>query len=250
MKSLVFFVPVKESLSFLSIRQNLIRIPEVLIRLKEAEVIINNLQNQFKGFVNLISIMESNWRESTLDPQKYNKNLLTTADSSEDIIILHKKLSLIVSYVSQVGLFDRYIKSFSYPEFIMHNSSSHRSMSVSLKHCSMKKMLRSVLEEDLPSEELLSSSLCVIFKKNSRKYTEYQKINFTTFKSSFEQFTLKEGLKSFVHLGPGQSLHSEFSDLSANQFTELESISLDPILNWFWTDVRLPIFATEASATV
>lgn len=250
MKSLVFFVPVKESFAFLSIRQNLIRIPEVLIRLKEAERVINDLQSQFGGSVDLVSIMQSDWKVATLKPQKSNVKPLAVANTSLRVMVLRKKLSLIVSYVSQVGLFDRYIKSSSYPEFMMHNSNSYKAISVSLKHCSMKKMIESILEEELPEEDLVSSSSYVIFKRTAGKYKEYEKMHSTTFKSRFEQFTLKERLEGFIHLGPGQSVHINFSDLSANYFTELESISVDPILNWFWTDVRSPIFATEASIAI
>lgn len=250
-KSLVFFVPIQESFAFLSIRQNLIRIPEVLIRLKEAEQFINELQSEFKGSVDLISIMQSNWnKESSFISQKTDIQPRAITNISSNVVTLRKKLSLIVSYASQIGLFDRYIKSFSYPEFLMYSSLSDKAVLVAVKHCSMKKMIQSVLEEELPKEDKKTSISYVIFKRDSSQYQECERIFGSNFKPSFEQFTLKKNLKAFIHLGPGQSLPISFSDLSASQFTELESISMDPLLYWFWSDVRLPIFDTEASIAI
>lgn len=251
MKSLVYFVPVRESFTFLSIRQNLIRIPEILIRLREAEHVVNEFHSQFQGTVDLISIMQSNWTEATLNLQKTgNDTPLVITEGSPSAGILRKKLSLIVSYASQVGLFDRYLKSSSYPEFIMHNSDSYSATLVSLKHCSMKQAIQNILEEDLPEEKIAALSSYVIFKRVVDQYEEYEKIEIVNFKARFEQFTLTESLKAFVHLGPGQSSHINFSDLSSSQFTELESIFMDPVLNWFWSDIRLPVFATEPSIAI
>ncbi|MBE8221520.1 MAG: hypothetical protein HAW60_02205 [Bdellovibrionales bacterium] len=248
MKSLVFFVPVKESFAFLSIRQNLIRIPEVLIRLKEAERIIISMDNQFKGYVDLVSIMQSDWASNHLKVQNKKTSHLSIANNSEHLMILRTKLSLIASYVSQIGLFDRYIKSCSYPEFMMCDSNSYKAIDVSLKKSSVKKMIQSILESNLPKTDLPLSY--TVFKRIAGKYKKYQKINSLSFKSCFEQFTLKENLEGFVHLGPGQSMNLNFSELSTNKFTELESISTDPLLSWFWTDVRLPVFATKASIAI
>lgn len=251
MKSLVFFVPIQESFAFLSIRKNLIRIPEVLTRLRETEKIVNSLQNQFKGSVDLISIMQSNWsQEKTFAPTKSNLKPMTLDTVSSSVFILRKKLSVIVSHAAQVGLFDRYLKASSYPDFIMHHSKSDKAALVALKNCSMKKMVQSILEDELPEEDKKSSAGYSIFFRDAGQYKEHSKIAETNFKSSFEHFTLQENLKAFIHIGPGQSLHINFFDFSSNQFTELEFISTDPLLAWFWSDVHLPIFSTTASMAI
>ncbi|MBE8162469.1 MAG: hypothetical protein HAW63_00565 [Bdellovibrionaceae bacterium] len=250
MKSLVFFVPIRESFAFLSVRQNVIRIPEVLIQLKEAERIINESYKEFEGSVDLISIMQSDW--PPVGKPSVNSHLTHKGveNTSAKVTALRKKLSIIVSYVSQVGLFNRYLKTYSYPEFLMGNSISSKALSVVLKRCSMQKMIKSILEEDSVIEDALPTNYYIIFKRIAGKYVEQERIDSATFKFGFEQIALKENFKEFIYLGPGQSLPVKFSNLSANQFTELESISMDPMLNWFWTDVREPVFSTPASIVI
>lgn len=249
MTSLLFFVSIEENFIFPSIRQNLIRIPEVLLRLKEAEVLLNQLIDQEP--VDLIKIMQSKWALTADAKTNLSKHLqLEQITQTPELLIFQKKLHLIASYASQIAIFDRYIKFNAHPDFVMYNSHSDKAALVSLKKYPIKKIIKDILQGRIKKQKNKDLSSYVIFSRKNRKYRQQEKIHFSDFKFDFEAFVLKEKLKAFVHLGPGQSMRVTFSKLSSAQFTELESISTDPLLNWFWTDIRLPVFSAESKIAV
>lgn len=249
MTSLLFFVSVKESFIFPAIRQNLIRIPEVLLRLKEAETLLNQFNDN--QTIDMIKLMQSQWLATGKTHNQSIKHLqIDTIAQSAELLNFQHKLQLIASYVSQVGLFDRYIKLNSYPEFILYNTQCCQAALASVKKYPIKKMIKNILQNKWQTETNKDLDTYVVLKRKNGQYIQQQKISHSDFKFQFEAFALTANLKAFVHLGPGQSMQIAFSKLSAAQFTELETISTDPLLNWFWTDARLPVFNSEIKLAI
>ena len=220
------------SLDFLEVRQSVVRIPEVAIRLRELQKL---------------------WDKFGPGPMDVF-NMIASDDSSFFSSLTLKQF--IVSVV-QIGLYDRHFKRSGLPSHMIGIVSKDSAMAV----CAQQKTF-----EDFTLEFIARlSHQAVSNQKNMSIVPSESNVTLTgsaldhfgiidviegpsfiprpsrmmTMSTIVQELVDADEVKRFVHIGPGRSffeeLHRNFA-LSDIEF--IESIELDPMLNWFWPSIR------------
>lgn len=206
------------ALEFQEIRTNVIRIPEVIHSIREAQGIWDALNTTPFDLANFIG--------------------------SEDHVFLSQiKLKNFATAVVQVGLLRRYLRTQELPEFVIGTVNGDSPLKVALKQISFVEMVAE--SEALPKERLQivknDSPLLagvrleeyVVYQKTSGD--KYKRLDFETrdVRKMVEGLIASQGVNQLVFVGPG-TWNTQLP-LSA-EITE--SIDLDPALGWFWGNLR------------
>jgi len=230
------------SLDFLDVRTNVCRIPEVIQRIRQAQ----------------------NYLDLHTD---FELDLMNFIGSDDRTFLNHIRYKSLAASIVQVGLYDRYRKFNQEPDFFMGNVNGDSALQVACGVISFTSMLRKspVFGEELYGEEGLRHRQPVSLQAGSDpvlsgfSLTEYAV--FSKMKSSDEageaesfgkmdiekmsiskmihQLVEEESVDKIINIGPGNLLVTRTGDdLILDQIAILESIDLDPMLNWFWPSLK------------
>jgi len=215
------------SLDFHDIRANVIRIPEVSVRLLEAQEIWDSLQGKGFDFYNFLA-------------------------SEDDVFLRNIKLKSLAAAIVQVGLFDRYVKRQGLPAFMVGCVSGDSPLKVCIGEMSFDDMIleshagraarasRPIKLADNPVLVGISLSEFATFKKKDDQdkfeATGDNKLDIATIVVNLIE---NYGVSKLINVGPGNILMRNMQkDLALKDVQVIESIEADPMLNWFWMDMR------------
>lgn len=217
------------NLDFQEIRTNVIRIPEVVSRIREAQQIWDK-----------ISIM-------SLD--------LANFIASEDAVFLsHIKLKSFATAVVQVGLLDRYLKTHTLAEFVIGAVNGDSPLQVAMGKISFFDMVAKspallgtankvptvASALDLPILAGVQLAEYGVFRKDEVT-GEFERLKNETreVEKMIVDMIDDHGVSKLVMVGPGNSIFGKkVIDFTARDVQVLESIDLDPMLSWFWTNLK------------
>jgi len=222
------------NLDFQDIRSNVVRIPEVIARIREAQKLWDKLSTQALDLANFIN--------------------------SEDSVFLgHIRLKSFASAVVQVGLLDRYLKSHDLGEFMIGAINGDSPLKVALGIVSFEQMVSdSALASgtrlmavpngasagDLPVLAGVQLAEYAVYRRDEQGC--YLRLNVDTREAEKMILGLVDDfeVRKLVMVGPGNSVFGKSSSMILERDIQLlESIDLDPMLSWFWSrlDSRMAI---------
>lgn len=220
------------SLDFYDIRCNVIRIPEIISRVREAQAV---------------------WDAS----EEGGLELANFIVSEDHTFLGNIKLKRLMAAIVQVGLYDRYVKRYGRPEFLIGAASNDSPLLVCAEQSVFADMIRGAAEPK-PSRPVLvtTASEPLLAGMSLENYSVYRKaflnnkeIYELVDSASYDMATFLPKLindfevKRFVNIGPGNLLLQRHNPrLEIYDIQLLESIDLDPMLNWFWPNMRGPEF--------
>lgn len=217
------------NLDFQDIRANVIRIPEVVSRIREAQKIWDTVATQPLDLANFIG--------------------------SEDAVFLSNiKLKSFATAVVQVGLLDRYLKTHTLPEYVVGTINGDSPMKVAMGKMTFLDLvgdspangnrpepaLRAIGPNDLPILSGVQMPEYAIFKKNQAT-GEYDRLASDSREAErmIVQIVDEHDVNKLVMVGPGNSIFGrKIMDLTVRDVQVLESIDLDPMLSWFWSHLK------------
>ncbi len=219
------------SIDFCDVRMGVIRIPEVSARISEAQEVWDSIDDSGFNFYNFLS--------------------------SEDHVFLNNiKLKSLAAAIIQVGLYDRYRKRNKQPDILIGCVNGDSPLKVCLGDMTFAEMVLEsnavkVMSPVVPlfaeGSSPVLSGICLtefaVFKvtEDDKSKVEADKMDI---KKILDHIIDGHGAKKLVNIGPGSSLiEPHRSDLSMRDIQLLESIELDPMLNWFWTGMSRPDIA-------
>jgi hypothetical protein len=220
-----------QSLDFQEVRENVVRIPEVRIRIEEAQAIWERHVNKELGFHQFLCSEDSTF---------FNNMSLK---------------SLCVAIV-QAGLFDRFKKNFKSPEYLLGDARNDSALLVAAEKISLADLiLRSRAAGVVRPIETAASreGLPVLNGQSFAMFEVYTKAAITDSNAElYKNAGMKEmdlakliralyhdnSVRKIVNVGPGQMQISIPAEDAANDVLALESIDLDPMLSWFWKELR------------
>lgn len=215
------------NLDFQDIRANVIRIPEVIMRIREAQQIWDRVSTTPLDLANFIA-------------------------SEDSVFLSHIKLKNFASAVVQVGLLDRYLKSHKMPEFVIGAINGDSPMKVAIGQISFYELVSESLAVtsvrpktpvasalDLPVLAGVQLVEYAIFRRNESG--EYERIQSES--REMERMIVdvvdEHEVNRLIMVGPGNSVSGrKVLDLTARDVQVLESIDLDPMLSWFWSSLK------------
>lgn len=216
-------------LDFQDIRTNVVRIPEVISRIREAQAIWDTVA------------------ETPLD-------LANFLGSEDSVFLGHIRLKSFATAVVQVGLLDRYLKTHKMPEFVVGVINSESPMKVAIGQQSFFDLVSEspstgfengvtrlpvVGSLELPVLSGVQIAEYAVFQREAQG--EYQRIPLES--REIEKMILdlveKHEVRKLIMVGPGSSVCGrKISDRTAREVQVLESIDLDPMLSWFWSYLK------------
>lgn len=218
------------TLDFHEVRSHVVRIPEVTIRLRQAQKVVDQVSEKPLDLMNTLVGSDSHqWAHSPL------KNLLVS--------------------IVQVGLFDRYVRMFKLPHYIVGPTSSDSALLTCIGHQRFEVMVSQspVFQEAPVNDSLLpagdrsivkahESLHFVSFAGNETQPGVYEHMDLghgldlkTLVRRLMEEF----GVESIINIGPGANLMNRGVDeIWLENAMISESIDMDPMLNWFWPGIK------------
>jgi hypothetical protein len=215
------------NLDFQDIRTNVIRIPEVVQRIREAQSIWDKIPTTPLDLANFIG-------------------------SEDEVFLSHIKLKSFATAVVQVGLLDRYLKSHKMPEFVLGAINGDSPMKVAMGQITFAELVSDSLAANQPKPRvpvanaldlpLLAGVQLVeyaIFVRSAeggytRKETEVRELE-----RMIVDLVDEDEVNKLVMVGPGNSVSGKkILDLTSRDVQVLESIDLDPMLSWFWSNLK------------
>ena len=215
------------SLDFAEVREQILRVPEVLGRIHEAQAI---------------------WDEAGLDPV----NFYATMTCDDEGFFASSCLKSLCLAIVQVGLYDRYLRKNQQPEFVVGNT---RNDSPALVAAGIKTFRQLIIgsraagvEDDemaipddshgLPTLKGQSLPIYKVYRKLETGYAE-ERIESMHMTQVIVRLAEEQSLKKLVSIGPGSAdikAEERVGILEEVQF--FESIDMDPLLSWFWQNVN------------
>jgi hypothetical protein len=239
-------------LDFSDLRTGVLRIPEVTLRIREAQRILDSIEAESEGTVQRVDLM-------------------ATIASDDEAFFRNVKLKSLLAAVVQVGLFDRFLKSQKKPDIMVGNALGDSA----LKVCSGSLSFRELVQSSLALESLRKASDKVVplhpqFQVGADaplaagsvpllgglSLTEYVAVRvqprpdgsmaseslplsamelrrlISTLNQDFD-------VQRFINIGPASPLRGvDYLSLGTGDIESLDSIELDPLLSWFWRGVR------------
>ncbi len=234
----------RNGLDFIELRQGVVRIPEVTLRLREAQ-----------------RIFDSKREELSERGESSGVDLLSMLGSEDDMFFKNIQLKSLISAVVQVGLFDRYCKSQKRPDFMVGNSNGDSAMLVASGQITFQAMVESsqALSALRPTEKTVislvpASAMPLLSGLSLTEYSaiEAKKVEGTAgtlyapmnassmdLRQLITILNQDHGVSCFINMGPASSLRgSDYRNLGCGDLESLDSIELDPMLGWFWRNVR------------
>lgn len=224
------------NLDFQEIRANVIRIPEVVQRIREAQKI---------------------WDGGSPTPL----DLANFIGSEDEVFLSHIKLKSFATAVVQVGLLDRYLKSHDMPEFVVGAINGDSPMKVAIGHIAFQDLIgqstaltstRPRTPTAAPAASALDLPILAgvqlveyaIFKRGADGTYARQANDTRELERMIVDLVDDQEVNKLVMVGPGSSVSGKkVLDLTARDVQVLESIDLDPMLSWFWSNLRENRFA-------
>lgn len=224
----------RNGLDFIELRANVLRIPDVTIRIRQAQTILDSMELPKVDLMNVIAA----------DDEAFFKNI---------------KMKSLVSAVVQVGLFDRYCKTQKRPDFMVGNINGDSAMMVCAGRISFEEMVRSSqavdtlrpLQNDvvvpisaaLPAP-LLSGLSLTEFGALQSTQTEvglgYSVVTTSAMdiKKVVQALSADCGVERFINVGPAAAMRTSDYKAISEDIESIDSIELDPMLGWFWRGIR------------
>lgn len=216
----------QNSLDFSEVRSSVVRIPEVSMRIEEAQNI---------------------WDKHCGSSFSFQHFLLSENTSFFNNINL-KSLSLAVV---QLGLLDRYQRIFHKPQIIVGNTQNDSATLVAAGLMTFSEMiLKSQACSMLRPMSPLHNVNDVVLK--GRMLPQFQAFQFGATGASeskgaadmklhkvLTDLVAKQNVKKIIHIGPGFLERAEgIYDLQSYDVQIVESIDNDPMLGWFWAGLH------------
>jgi hypothetical protein len=217
------------NLDFQDIRTNVIRIPEVVVRIREAQAIWDTLGTTPLDLANFIA-------------------------SEDSVFLSHIKLKSFATAVVQVGLLDRYLKTHKLSEFVIGAVNGDSPLQVALGKMTFLEMVaessaitgsgtRNATPPagavDLP---ILSGVQLVefgVFRRDENGEYVRERVETREVEKMIVDLVDVHDVRKLVMVGPGNSIFGKkILDLTSRDVQVLESIDLDPMLSWFWSHLR------------
>lgn len=237
----------RNGLDQFDLRISVMRIPEVSLRVREAQAILDGLEIPKIDLFNVIL-------------------------SSDEYFFKNLRLKSLLAAVVQVGLFDRYLKSQKRPEILVGNSNGDSAMAVAAG----KMTFREMIENSQALATLRASDVVIPMVVHANpllsglSLTEYQAMEYRPVNQSEEapsadsemgacgyQFMAagsmdlkslvvslhqEQSVACFVNVGPSSALSAaDYLLLGNGEIESLESFELDPMLGWFGANARWPL---------
>jgi len=215
------------ALDFQDIRQNVIRVPDVMMRLREAQELWDR-HSQF-----------------ALD--------LTNFIAGDDSYFLSNiRLKSLASAIVQVGLYDRLKKMGHHPRYFFGSINGDSALRVAVGEISfMDLILNSSALAPSKSANITLSSLPVLAGISLSEFGCYEDTGKGVQKTIeiemdmrrlIQSGILKFNIERIVIVGPGDNLVRPLV-AGRSKVKVLDSVEMDPFLSWFWTQIRNEQFA-------
>jgi hypothetical protein len=216
------------SLDFAEVRFNVLRIPEVSLKLEEAQ---------------------DTWDEISTSSFSFQHFL----NSDDHTFFNNINLKTLTLAVVQLGLYDRYIKSFRAPNVIVGNVENESAALVAAGIISQKEMIeRSQACSMMRPMAPLAVASNLILKGHSlprfqgyRAHKEAGKVHYEALSDPrmnmnevIERVLESGDIQKIIHVGPGTMDKTPLINFETRDIQVLESIDLDPMLGWFWSASR------------
>jgi len=220
----------RNALDSSELRTNIVRIPEVTIRIRQAQKILESMSQEN---VDLLGVLAA-------DDETFFKNL--------------KQKSLLAAIV-QVGLFDRFSRTQRRPDFLVGTSNGDSALKVCAGHMSFEDMVRATVEEVKPSNVVELSVVQAAPLLSGVSLTEFGAVELSNTEGigpvygevkagAMELKTVLSTLHNdfrvdrFINIGPTSALTgSDFKTLGSEDVESVDSIEMDPMLTWFWRGI-------------
>ncbi|MFK8139097.1 MAG: hypothetical protein AB8E15_12110 [Bdellovibrionales bacterium] len=216
-------------LDFEELRSSIVRIPEVLSHLKEAQKYIDRSVKEAPDLV----------------------QFLTSEDS---IFWRNNKYRQICVAVVQLALYKRYLKYHPNADFILSINKPDNPIKTLTGEMRMGEFVINMALKEEEEAELdniafldgdmpqLSKGISMpdyqVFRKNEEGNFILEDNEKRSLMEILEELRDEESVKRFVNLGPGKSVSgTAMQDLQTKELNILESIDIDPMLSWFWSSV-------------
>lgn len=225
------------ALSFKDVRAQVARIPDVRVRLNEAQ---------------------SFWDHNVGDEFSFHEYIL----SDDKTFFSNSSLTSISMALVQLGLFDRYTRMFSMPNVLVGDMQNDSALLVASRVISLNEMIiksraytalsqKQVIPIHKGFEEVSLNGSEIpkygVYKYNPQRgeHGRYENIGSAQFtlKESLVELSKNLNMTRLIHVGPGQ-ISRQTTEPLGDQVQVVESIDLDPMLSWFWKSIR----HAEASA--
>ncbi len=212
------------SLDFSDIRHNVIRIPEVINKIKEASEASNKLGENACFKEDFFTTLAS-------DNATYSKNI---------------KLKSVLNCIIQLGLYDRYVSKFGQPKYLLGNINGVSPLNIVIGRKTFQSLFQKDGTEIQPSlnivnEPLLSGvtmSLNQLFKMGDEDFIEAGEAK-NELGLLVKELIEDHHVKQIIDIGPGSGwAKAKTFDHSLYDVQILESIDMDPMLSWFWPYVK------------
>lgn len=216
------------SLDFAEVRFNVLRIPEVSLRLEEAQEIWDQISGASFSFQHFLNS----------DDHSFFNNI---------------NLKTLTLAVVQIGLYDRYVKNFRQPQVIVGNIENESAALVAAGKISLKEMIersqacctmRPMAPLFVASDLVLKGHSLPRFQafRSQREGAKVQYVAVSDPRMNLNEVierVLESGeIQKIVHVGPGMLDKSSLINFEMRDIQLLESIDLDPMLGWFWSSSR------------
>lgn len=258
----------RNGLDFLELRLGVVRIPEVSLRIREAQAILDSLEIE-------------------------RVDLLGMTVAEDESFFRNIKMKSLLAAIVQVGLYDRLLKSQRAPEVLVGNANGDSALLVCAGQITFEQMVKSSsafqtllpregvealtvataaasaapatlgllpgIQAPLHSPTLENSGespvLQVLPSLSGLNLTEYRAFvrseggmteigqAVMDLKKLLTEVVEHQGITRFMNVGPAQALASqEYEQIAelagADEVTIIDSIDLDPMLSWFWKEMR------------
>ncbi len=209
------------ALEFSEVRRNVIRIPEVITRVREAQTIWDQTTDRNLDLVNFIS-------------------------SDDQVFLGNLRLKNLATAVIHLGLLDRFLKTEELPRWLLGLSNGDAPIRVASREASFDELVRSsyALNSIRPQQILGFSGLPLLSGVSLAEFTVLNKDE-NGFKPVIEhEMDLRRALtalidgakpKKVVVLGPGHShIQHLMKELGGGKIEVGDSVAMDPVLGWFY----------------
>jgi hypothetical protein len=209
-----------QSLDFPEVRSAVTRIPEVAARIREAQLA---------------------WDIVVAD----DTCLFHKISSDESARYLNREVRLVLAAAVQLGLFDRYLRNNKMPEMLVGDIRNFSAVSVASKTNTFKELVSAICgqgnETDFGVLPVMNGSQLPEYQAFQKRGDSYEASNISGdgLNSILPQLAQEKSIRRLIAVGPGPlSLSKELEYGALSDVICLESIDMDPMLNWFWPSVR------------
>jgi hypothetical protein len=216
----------QNSLDFFDVRTSVVRIPEVSIKIEEAQKI---------------------WDAQCKTSFSFHHFLC----SEESLFFNNIHLKSLSLAIVQLGLYDRYKRLFRNPQYLVGSINNDSAMLVATGTITFQELIMQsqacTLLRPLSPLQITSTTTTL----NGRMLPKFQAYKISTeqfaeigssdsnLSSVIQALSEQEGIQKIIHIGPGSLEKSLISDaLESRDLQIVESIDVDPMLGWFWSNLR------------